>query len=145
MARAKISSTRGVMGGAGVTVLGVPELIARLNRINIVARIHTGYLITQAAAFLAIDAIERAPIRTGNLKTAIKPGKAGSYDWYVLADTTTGSDPGGEGKNAYEYAGYVEWGTTRMSPRPFMAPAVADTIPVLHAALEALARDLERL
>lgn len=145
MARAKVSSSFGVSGAVGVQVFGVEELIAKLVAINNIARIHVGYMVKQAAAFLAIDAIERAPIRTGNLKTSITAGQVGAYDWAVAADTTTGSDPGGEGKNKYEYAGYVEFGTSRMSARPFMGPAVTDTIPVLMASLEALAAEIQRI
>jgi HK97 gp10 family phage protein len=145
MARAKISSSQKVIGGGGVQVVGVPELIAKLNAMNTIARVEVGYMMSQAAAFITMAAIDFAPERTGNLKTSIQPAKIGPYTWVIVADTTTGSDPGQESKNSYEYAGYVEYGTSRTPAQPFMAPAVQLGNAEVAASLAALASRLNRL
>lgn len=134
----------GVSGG-GVQVFGAKEIAAKLAKINKVARIYVGYYVGDAALTITTAAIDLAPMRTGNLKTSIHPAKLGSYDWIAYADTTTGTDPGGEGKNTYDYAGFVEFGTSRTPAQPFMRPATAIGLTKLRAELQVLARALEKL
>jgi HK97 gp10 family phage protein len=139
------SSAFSVVGGSGVKVFGVAELLAKLEGINRIARIHVGFMMGAAAEFIKVAAIAAAPERTGNLKTSILASKVGPYTWKVVADTTTGSDPGGEGKNAYEYAGYVEYGTSRTPAQPFMAPAVKAGEAEIAVSLRALAAEIQAL
>jgi HK97 gp10 family phage protein len=138
-------SMRPVSGRVGVKVLGVEELLAKLVRINTIARLEVGFLMKGAAKYLEETAIEMAPIRTGNLKTSIHATQVAPYTHIVRADTRTGSDPGGEGKSSYEYAGYVEFGTSKMDARPFMQPAVQETVPFIYSGLQAIAARIEAL
>lgn len=65
---------------------------------------------SQAAAdtFVSV-ATSLCPVRTGNLAASISAGTNGN-GWY--------------GEATASYAQYVEFGTSRMAARPFMAPAI---------------------
>lgn len=55
------------------------------------------------------------PVRTGALKASIHvSGGGGTYE--VIAQSTEGGAP-------RDYAGYVEFGTTKMAAQPYMMPA----------------------
>lgn len=74
------------------------------------------------------------PVDTGNLRSSISHGLAGSDDAWV-------------GTNV-EYAGYVEYGTRKMAAQPYLRPAVDTNRPniddyvarILGAASNAAAR-----
>lgn len=73
-------------------------------------------------ALIVKEAIRRAPRRTGALKRSIRispRGEAGSLGLTgvaIEADTTT--------ETGRSYAGFVEFGTSRMKAQPFMRPAL---------------------
>ncbi|MEM4417831.1 MAG: HK97 gp10 family phage protein [Nitrososphaerota archaeon] len=54
---------------------------------------------------------ELCPVRTGRLRASIKAGREGPLRYVVEASAP--------------YAGYVEFGTSRMPPKPFMGPAIS--------------------
>ena len=68
------------------------------------------------------EAVRRAPFRTGALKRSIRisdrgeAGLAGLRGVTIEADTTE--------ETGRSYAGYVEFGTSRMVAQPFMRPAL---------------------
>lgn len=68
-----------------------------------------------AAREVYIDAKTKVPVRTGRLRDSITLIAESPFQYIVKAgsDTKTG---------AY-YAPYVEFGTRKMAPRPFMRPA----------------------
>jgi len=140
-----ISSVESVRGGVSIRVLGVEELVAKLYAINRIANLRVGVALAHAAHEIEQNAIDNAPEETGNLKTSIHASKLGVNSWQVIADTTTGTDPGGEGKNSYEYAGYVEYGTSRTPAQPFMGPAVEDGQNTLWLDLQEIAAAIEAL
>lgn len=64
------------------------------------------------------------PVLTGALKASIHvSGGGGTYE--VTAQST-------EGGATREYAGYVEFGTSKMSAEPFMTPAFASGVAVSY-------------
>lgn len=71
----------------------------------------------QAAEVLAkqTDAFQD---RTGNLRNSIKGGVMDVSRSEVIGVLTAGM----------EYAGYIELGTSRMSPRPYIRPAVEQVV-----------------
>lgn len=58
----------------------------------------------------------RVPVRTGRLKASIRTQKTAALRREVLADSLKSADE--------SYAIFVEKGTSRQAPQPYMAPAV---------------------
>lgn len=71
-----------------------------------------------------------APVDTGFLRSSIKPSD-------LRRVGQTGVIEGETGPTA-SYGGYVERGTSRMAPRPYMAPAADAVEPGFVAAIEQL-------
>ena len=73
-----------------------------------------------AAAQLRDDIREATPIRTGNLRKSIGVNKRRSpsktMTWYSVSPRQGGRHDGFYGR-------FLEFGTVKMSPRPFMRPA----------------------
>lgn len=76
------------------------------------------------------DAQTAAPVDTGFLKGSI------TYETRVLSTSVVGE----VGPSA-EYGAFVEYGTSRSGPQPYMGPAFARHAPLIEAALDqAIAR-----
>jgi HK97 gp10 family phage protein len=73
----------------------------------------------------------RAPVDTGNLRNSITSEFAG--------DARAGTFVGETGPEAY-YGIFLEAGTERMAPRPFMGPAFDAVEPSFLAAIDEIAR-----
>lgn len=82
-------------------------------------------LIDKAAFDISAHAKTKVPVDTGALKNsiAVTPGED-RFSRYVIAPKF--------------YAPYVEFGTRKMAPRPYLGPAVATVQPVLISALRQL-------
>lgn len=90
--------------------------------------------ITQKSALmLEAEAKRRAPVRTGRLKNSITTSQAG---------LTRGELAAGQLAAVYEvgptvnYGAYVELGTRRMAPEPYLIPAADKIEPIFEQALE---------
>lgn len=131
---------------ANVTIVGIPALLAKLGLVSKVARLELG-LLTRGAAFHMYEAaLRNVPVITGNLKSGIAIEKQPApYAWGVTASSVAGNDPQGLGKNAKEYAGFVEFGTSKMAPRHFMTSAYQETTPIVYSDLKLIAAKLMRL
>jgi HK97 gp10 family phage protein len=70
----------------------------------------------------------RAPVLTGFMRNSITSDFIGSNR--DIAVGTTGPEA--------EYSPYVELGTSRQAPQPFMGPAADEVEPRFYAALEAI-------
>jgi HK97 gp10 family phage protein len=134
-------------GAAGhLKVYGVTETIRKLQLVGSMAGLQLGHLVFVAAQVMKERAEDYVPVVTGNLKTGIKgPVKVGKYDWIVTASSEAGTDPKGKNKNQKEYAHFVEFGTSKMSGRFFMAAAALDAEAMIRLELPVMARSLERL
>jgi HK97 gp10 family phage protein len=82
-------------------------------------------LIAKYAALIEAAAKRYVPVKTGALKASI------TTELEAMAATITA----GEGLT---YAAAVEYGTSRMSARPYMRPAAEQYIPAFIAELQAL-------
>lgn len=75
----------------------------------------------------------RVPVDTGNLK-----GSIGHSDLRTVGST---GSIGGEFGPTAEYGPYVEHGTSRMAPQPFMGPAADHIAPGFEQAMARLAQE----
>lgn len=91
----------------------------------------TRVVVAKAGHDTVADAQQRAPVDTGHLRNSIG----------------VDIDPDGLGFEAgpiANYGHYVEFGTTRMSPQPYLMPAFDRVLPGTFAALEQVAAGMLR-
>lgn len=133
------------------SVSGLKELQAAMNRLSsdMVGKI-ARQATAAAAGVVRKSARDNAPVDTGNLKAAIvmKRKRATNlteeYNVAVRAgkksDVKKAKDGTGKlGKDAY-YASFVEFGTIKMTPRPFLAPSLSNNV---QQATDAMKKRLE--
>lgn len=137
---AQVGARGGV--GAGYTVLGIPQAIAKLTGVDSVVRLTLGQIMAGAAIHLEAEAKGLVPVITGNLRSGIHRVKTGSYSHEVTASSLAGTNAD---KNGKEYAGFVENGTSVMAGRFFMEQAFQNTLPLVQAEIVALAKTIEAL
>lgn len=131
---------------SSVKLVGVPQLLAKLRAVNTICAAELGLLTMGVADKVYKEALENVPTVTGNLKTGIKLEKGGvAYNWTVSASSVAGTDPAGVGKNKKEYAGFVEFGTSKMAPRSYMTKAWGVAAPLGREGLQVIASKLEAL
>jgi len=83
--------------------------------------------VQKTCADIKADAAATAPYRLGDLSSSI------GYETRELAGAVIG-----EVGPTVEYGGYVEYGTSRMAPQPYMGPAFDRHAPSLEQALAAI-------
>ena len=81
----------------------------------------------------AFTTFPKPPIQTGNLRRNIKAIKLSDGSWEVRASTPLVKGKGGQ---EVEYAKFVEFGTTRMAPRPFFRTGVENALPKIEKIIE---------
>lgn len=89
-------------------------------------------IVVKTLADIEADAKTLVPVRTGNLRNSISRELTG--------DTFAGSGStfGGEVGPTANYGRFVEFGTSRMRPRPYLLPALARREPGFLAAIKAV-------
>lgn len=97
----------------------LPEMSAQL-------RERTSQLVRKTAFDVEARAKAIVPVRTGNLKNSIQT----DFENDLTAVVGT----------AVEYAPYVEFGTSKRPPRPYLAPAAEAVRPAFIAAAKELLR-----
>lgn len=87
-----------------------------------------GLLLAGCAARIERDAKILAPVDTGNLRASIS-----------ASDTRDGDTRGIEVGPSANYGGFVEDGTSRMRPQPYMGPALDRVSPQFVTGMTAIA------
>lgn len=112
-----------------VRIEGIDELTTALRRGG-----RVGGELDKAVKKLSEKAAEqakgRAPVRTGRLKRSINVRRVGEASYRISADTP--------------YSGYVEHGTGRMKPQPYMRPAIEQVAKELRPEVERLLKRVVR-
>lgn len=88
----------------GLTVVGVPQLLARLVRAAALGEAASTAAKAEVAQEVEAGAQQRVPVVTGTLRDSIQ----------AQPDRVVATAP---------YAGYVEFGTAYMTAEPYMRPA----------------------
>ncbi len=105
------------------------RLAADLDRHSETLRDRASAVVRKTVFDTMADAQTLAPVDTGNLKgsitTEVRPG-----DLVGVVEATA------------DYAAYIEWGTSKMQPQPFMQPAQDRNTPTFLEALATLVDEL---
>ncbi|MBO8173498.1 MAG: HK97 gp10 family phage protein [Bacillaceae bacterium] len=97
------------MTGAGVQIVGFTRIAEKLRKVSeLDKKVEVVTLAVEREAKIL------CPVRTGRLRASIHTGRHGPLERYV-------------GTNV-EYAPYVEFGTRRMSAKPYLRPAVKKVV-----------------
>ncbi|MEM4498135.1 MAG: HK97 gp10 family phage protein [Nitrososphaerota archaeon] len=107
---------------AEVKIQGLNELTAIIEKYILIVRKKIADALTQAAVEAYVTAKETVPVRTGLLKSSIKLEKISPFEHKITAGWPT------KEKGKPYYAPFVEFGTRRMAPRPYMRPAAEKAV-----------------
>lgn len=99
------------------------RLEANLRQAGLTAAIRGAAVVSKAALDIEARAKMKAPVDTGNLRASISSDIRGLEA--EIGPTAS-------------YAAFVEFGTSRMSPQPFLGPAFDEVEPRFIAAVEKL-------
>lgn len=154
-----IAPTKSLMR-AQVKVVGTTEAIRKLGLVGSVAGRDAGLIVLHSAYDIRNRAREIVHSKsnpwsgsegyeyTDNLKSGINVtrgpgggGRAGALGSYTQQVTASSKDGGSD----REYAAYEEFGTKKAPAHPYLRPATSQQVPLTVAALNVLARKLERL
>jgi HK97 gp10 family phage protein len=134
----KFGNTRGASLSGGITVIGVPQAIAKIQAVQQIVFRDAGLIPYRAAQAVQQQARAIVPVKEGWLRNGIVIEKQGPYTYAISASSVAG----GADK---EYAAHVEFGTYKMSAQPYMQPAIDAARGPARAALAALAAKVQAL
>lgn len=107
------------------------RLAADLRKAGRVTRARTVQAIRKGAYDIAATGQALAPVDTGATRASIGVDySAGAGEIRASIGPTT------------HYAPYLEFGTARMAPRPFMGPAADRNMPLIEQAIEQIGGDI---
>lgn len=104
-----------------IDVRGVKEVVAKIDLTNARVRKAVQEQVGKSALNIQLGAKKRAPVRTGALRNSI------TVDFYGALSAQIGPH--------MPYAPFVEFGTRKMTARPFLFPAFEDERPKLEQGL----------
>ena len=112
------------MGDFQITVVGLDEAINKLKTLAEKLPNETDAIIEDGAEKMFGDSQQLCPVDTGTLLAS------GSHTHSFLMSTIGYSAP---------YAGYVEFGTSRMDAQPYLSPAIEQNVDYIIKRIEQLA------
>lgn len=117
------------MAGVGfsVSVTGLEAVIAAFTSAGVEAAAKAGIALAEATNKVSETAKSTAPRQTGALSGSITPSVSGT-----VGEVTAG----------IRYAGFVEYGTYKDAPQPYMGPALDAVAPSFIADMQSIAADV---
>ena len=105
-----------------IEIVGFRELEDKLSRLDEKLKCALEEALEEIAEKIRDDAKSFAPVDTGALRKSIRVEKKGELQFSVVAGDGGVINP--RTGREVDYAGFVEFGTSRMSPQPYMQPAL---------------------
>jgi len=105
-----------------IEILGLKELEEKLSNLEEKLSRALNEALEEIAEKISDDAKNFAPVDTGALRKSIRTEKKGKLQVSVVAGGGGVINP--KTGREVDYAGYVEFGTSRMAPQPYMQPAL---------------------
>ena len=105
-----------------IEILGFRELEDKLSNLDEKLKRALEEALEEIAEKIRDDAKDLAPVDTGSLRKSIRVEKEGELQVSVIAGDSGVINP--RTGREVDYAGFVEFGTSRMSPQPYMQPAL---------------------
>lgn len=114
---------------------GLDKFMATIERMPKVLNDETKKAVKQRTLEMETNAKNLAPVDTGHLKRSIN-SKIVDSSASITGEVSTGT---------VEYAPYVEFGTSKQSPQPFMTPSFVNSSKGLEADLKSIIDGLDKL
>jgi len=105
-----------------IEIIGLKELEEKLSNLEEKLSKALAEALEEISEKIRDDAKNFAPIDTGALRKSIRIEKKGKLQVSIIAGGGGVINP--RSGREVDYAGYVEFGTSRMAPQPFMQPAL---------------------
>ena len=105
-----------------IEILGFRELEDKLSNLDVKLKRALEEALEEIAEKIRDDAKDLVPVDTGSLRKSIRVEKEGELQVSVIAGDGGVINP--RTGREVDYAGFVEFGTSRMSPQPYMQPAL---------------------
>lgn len=120
-------------------LIGLEALQEAFRRQPALVRARLGQIVSATSFSLAQRAKSSVPVDTGALQSAIRAIGGSGLRGGVAIDSGTI-----RGRQPEVYWRFVEYGTVRVSSRPFLRSAAEAEFPAVEARLRSLASDMER-
>jgi len=105
-----------------IEILGLTELEEKLSDLDVKLNKVLDEALEEIAEKIRDDAKSLAPVDTGALRKSIRIEKKGELQVSIVAGGGGVINPRTD--REVDYAGFVEFGTSRMNPKPYMQPAL---------------------
>ena len=105
-----------------IEILGFRELEDKLSNLDEKLKQALEEALEEIAEKIRDDAKDLAPVDTRSLRKSIRVEKEGELQVSVIAGDSGVINP--RTGREVDYAGFVEFGTSRMRPQPYMQPAL---------------------
>ena len=105
-----------------IEIVGFRELEDKLSNLDVKLKRALEEALEEIAEKIRDDAKNFVPVDTGSLKKSIRVEKEGDLQVSVVAGGGGVINP--RTGREVDYASFVEFGTSRMSPQPYMQPAL---------------------
>jgi len=105
-----------------IEIVGLRELEDKLSNLEEKLTNALAEALEEIAGKIRDDAKSFVPVDTGSLRKSIRVEKEGELQFLVVAGDGGVINP--RTGREVDYAGYVEFGTSRAAPQPFMQPAL---------------------